>query len=129
MTESLHIPATVLGVALMTAATKAPNVDILLDELLIHMMIAGAVAGGFLTLMFCSEPREDKVPTKRQASRWVASSVFSLVFTPVIVEQTMTTNPANVLATSALLGMFAWLFVDLIHKAIVRRFNRFMNDR
>ena len=130
ISNCLHMQAAIMGICLMTAAANAPETtDILLNHFLLVLMFAGAVIGGFMTLVFFPHPNEAKLTQRHQATRWMASSAFSITLTPIVVESMMFPEPAIVLATSMLLALFAWLFIELIRKTIIQKFHRLTYDK
>lgn len=123
--------ATIAGFSLFASAInqEAAQAELLMDSTLRLLSFAGAIGGGFMALAFfpTSKKEESTSTVKADAIRWVACSLFGGSFSPVVSEfilpkygLPLTTSTA--LATSAFLGMFAWLIVAIIHRIIKSKF-------
>ena len=119
----------VLSLFASAANQQAAQAELLLDSTLRMLSFAGAIGGGFMALAFFpTKKKEVGAATLREdAIRWVACSLFGGSFAPIVSEfflpkygLPLTTSTA--LATSAFLGMFAWLLVAIIHRIIKSKF-------
>ena len=103
--------------------------EMLLDSTLRLLSFAGAIGGGFMALAFFPTQRihDKQSMLKADAVRWIACSLFGGSFSPIIAEHILPRHglpltTSTVLATSAFLGMFAWLLVAGLHHFIKSKF-------
>tara|TARA_R100001530_G_scaffold42175_3_gene32121 strand:- start:2674 stop:3147 length:474 start_codon:yes stop_codon:yes gene_type:complete len=122
--------AAVQGVAGQPEGTQ--TAEVLRDSTLTLLSFAGSIGGGFMALAFFPTKHDKGTPTRNQlradAMRWLSCSIFGGVFSPFVVEYILTkrgfpVSASVALATSAFLGLFAWLFVRGFHNYLVHRFD------
>lgn len=132
--------ATTAGFLFFASAVnqEAAQSEVLLDSTLRLLSIAGAIGGGFMALAFFPTPialaKKEGVSKKSaiiraDAARWLACSIFGGSFAPFVAESVLPCyglplTASTTLATSAFLGMFAWLLASVLHGIIQSKINK-----
>ncbi len=114
------------GIYLSAAAVNAetaPDESVLANETLRILTFAGAISGGFLAVAFF--PKQNGT-IRQSAIKWLACSLFSGLFSPIVIDQVVLKTPANlnlslVLAISGGIGMFAWFISNIVYLLLKKR--------
>ena len=122
MYPQLHIPAAVQTGAFGLAAAfqVAENETYLTAETVLALTVAGAIMGGFMACAFFPTHRS----VKDWVNKWLSCTIFSVVFSPVVIEHIANGQPptfSEVLSVSGGIGMFAWFIAGVMFQFLQKR--------
>jgi hypothetical protein len=83
------------------------------DKVMLFACITGAVGGSFVSICFFP-PKNPSV--QAMTVKFLASGVFSMVFSPLIIERWFTATPSLVLFISGMMGLTAFLSATLMRR-------------